>query len=283
MSEDIKKFLKHYNFRPNDLLGQNFLIDEITLKKIVSAAELSVGDEVLEIGSGIGNLTEQLAAGAGFVLAIEKDERYFPILKERLGGHLQSHTKTPSSKANVQLVFADALRFNFQEILKPGYKVVANIPYYITGKLIEMLVTAKNRPSKIILLLQKEVAQRIVAPKGELSILALSVQLYAKSKIIAEVPKESFYPQPKVDSAIIVLDILPEPHLKVEEKEFFRIIKACFAGKRKQIHNTLKNNLKIPADKLEKILADSGIDPISRPQQLSLEDWYSLYQKIKNV
>lgn len=283
MPEDIKKFLKHYNFHPNDLLGQNFLIDETALEKMVSAAELQAGDEVLEIGSGIGNLTEQLATRAGHILAIEKDERYFPILRERLGGHLQPHTKTPSSKANVQLVFADALRFNFQEILKPGYKVVANIPYYITGKLIEMLVTAKKRPSKIILLLQKEVAQRIVAPKGELSILALSVQLYANPKIIAEVAKESFYPQPKIDSAIIVLDILPEPRLKVDEKDFFSIIKACFAGKRKQIHNTLKNNLKIPPNKLDKILADSAIDPASRPQQLSLEDWYRLYQKINNL
>jgi 16S rRNA (adenine1518-N6/adenine1519-N6)-dimethyltransferase len=136
----------------------------------------------MEIGSGIGNLTKLLSEKAEFVLAVEKDQRYFPILKDVLGEHLQSHTKTPKSKSNVQLVFDDVMQFNFQELLKPGYKVVANIPYYITGKIVEMLMLAKNRPSRIVLLMQKEVAQRIVAKEGELSILAISVQLFAEPK-----------------------------------------------------------------------------------------------------
>ncbi len=282
--EEIKQFLKRYNFRPNDLLGQNFLIDDFALENIVKAADIQEGDEILEIGPGIGNLTKELAEELrqknGFLLAVEKDDRYFPILKDQLGDKLESHTKTPKSKSNVKLVFADALRFNFQELLKPGYKVVANIPYYITGQIIEMLVTAKKRPSKIVLLVQKEVAERIIAPKGELSILAISVQLYADPKIIAQVPKESFYPQPKVDSAVLELNILPTPRIDVDEKEFFRIVKACFSGKRKQIHNTLKNNLKVPPENLEQIFKNTGIDAKARPQELSIEQWAKLYTEI---
>ncbi len=281
MVNDIKSFLKQYSFYPNDLLGQNFLLNEMTLEKIAEAAELKPDQEVMEIGSGIGNLTKLLSERAGFVLAVEKDERYFPILKDVLGDALQSHTKTPKSKSNVQLVFADVMTFNFQELLKPGYKVVANIPYYITGKIVEMLMTAKNRPSKIVLLMQKEVAERIVAPAGELSILAISVQLFAEPKIIDMVPKEDFYPAPKVDSAILVLDMLDKPRYNIDQKKFFGIVKAAFSGKRKQIHNTLKNNLKLDDSTVEKVLAEAGIDPKARPQELTLAQWDSLYTSLE--
>lgn len=280
MNTDIKSFLKRYDFRPNDLLGQNFLLNEITLEQIADAAELKSNEEVLEIGAGIGNLTKLLSQRAGFVLSVEKDDRYFPILKDVLGESLQSHTKTPKSKANVEVVFADVTRFNFQEQLKPGYKVVANIPYYITGKIVEMLLAAPKKPSKIVLLMQKEVAQRIIAPVGELSILAISVQLFAKARIAGLVPKEDFYPQPKVDSAILVLDILPEPKFDVDQKKFFSIIKAAFAGKRKQIHNTLKNNLKADPKRIEEILSKGGIDSKARPQELALEQWFYLYKNL---
>ncbi len=281
--EDIKSFLKKYGFQPNHLLGQNFLLNELTLEKIVEAAELKPNEEVIEIGSGIGNLTKLLADKAGLVLAVEKDERYFPILKDILGDSLQSHTKTPKSKSNVHLVFADVMRFNFQEIVKPGYKVVANIPYYITGKIVEMLLAAQNRPSRIVLLMQKEVAERIIAPAGELSILAISVQLFADAKVISVVPKEDFYPTPKVDSAILVLDLLPAPRYNVDEKKFFKIIKAAFAGKRKQIHNTLKNNLKMSAEAAEEVLKKSKIDIKARPQELSLQEWFQLYQNLEKT
>ncbi len=278
--ENIKSFLKKYGFQPNHLLGQNFLLNELTLEKIVEAAELKPGDQVIEIGSGIGNLTKLLADNADFVLAIEKDERYFPILKDVLGASLQSHTKTAKSISNVKLVFADVMRLNFQELVKPGYKVVANIPYYITGKIIEMLLAAKKRPSRIVLLMQKEVAERIVAPVGELSILAISVQLFAEAKVLHFVPKEDFYPVPKVDSAILILDLLEKPRYDVDQKKFFKVIKAAFAGKRKQIHNTLKNNLKLSADRAEEVLLRSKIDPKSRPQELGLQQWFELYTNL---
>jgi len=281
LAEELKIFLRGYNFRPNNLLGQNFLLDEEVLEQIADAAELSGRDQVLEIGPGIGNLTELLAARAGLVLAIEKDQRYFPILRDRLGDKLMAHTRTPKSSANVQLVFGDATIFNFQEILKPGYKVVANIPYYITGKIIEMLLAAKKRPARIIILVQKEVAERIVAGAGELSILALSVQLYCDAKMLGIVPKEMFYPKPEVDSAILALDVLSKPRLAVDEKKFFRIIKAAFAGKRKQIHNTLRDNLKIPESKLAEFFKKGIFDPKDRPQQLTLEQWYELYKFIE--
>lgn len=279
-AEEMKNFLRAYNFKPNDLLGQNFLTDENALREIMGAAEIKPGDEVMEIGSGIGNLTELLAEKAEFVLAIEKDKRYFPILKDRLKEKLQAHSKTPKASANVHLEFADAMTFNYQKYLKPGYKVVANIPYYITGKIIEMLLVAKNKPSKIILLVQKEVAQRVVAPAGNMSILSISVQLYTKPKFIATVPKESFYPQPKVDSAILSMDVLPRPVIDVDEKTFFSLVKAAFAGKRKQIHNSLKNNLRISDDEVQKILKTAEVDPKARPQELSFRDWDKIYNAI---
>jgi 16S rRNA (adenine1518-N6/adenine1519-N6)-dimethyltransferase len=280
---NIKTFLKQYNFSPNDLLGQNFLTNPIALDNIIEAADLHKDDQVLEIGAGIGNLTKLLSEKASFVLAVEKDKRYFPILKDVLGDDLQSFTKTPKSKANVSVVFADIIRFNYQDLLKPGYKVVANIPYYITGKIIEMLIGAKNRPSKIVLLVQKEVAQRIIAPVGELSILAISVQLFSNPRIQAIVPKEDFHPQPKVDSAILVLDVLDKPRFEVDQKKFFGIVRALFAGKRKQVHNTLKNNLKIDAAEVEKILQKSGISREMRPQDLTLDQWHQLYLAISHL
>lgn len=279
-SENIKSFLRKYNFRPNDLLGQNFLIDENALNEIADTAELTKDDEVLEIGSGIGNLTSLLANKAGFVLAVEKDKRYFPILRDALGKKLQPYGKTLARGANVRLVFGDAMTFNFQELLKPGYKVVANIPYYITGKIIGMLMESKNRPSKIVLLVQKEVAERITAKPGNLSVLGVSVQLYADAKFVALVPKEYFYPQPEVDSAILVLDMLGKPRIDVDEKKFFRLLKAAFMGKRKQIHNTLKNNLKLSESAVLAALTAAKIPPQSRPQELSLSQWEALYKNL---
>ncbi len=278
---DITQLLKKYSFRPSDMLGQNFLVNEMTLDAIVDAAEVQPNDQVLEIGPGIANLTRRLAEKAEFVLAVEKDERFFPIIKAAVGKeHLRSYNKTPSSKANVELAFSDILKFNFQEYLDPGYKVVANIPYYITGKIIELLLAAKKRPSKIVLLVQKEVAQRATAKPGDLSILGISVQLYCKATLMQFVPKEDFYPIPKVDSAVLVLDVLPKPVLDIDEKKFFRLVKACFSGKRKQLRNTLKNNLQLSNDGIEEMEKVVGISFNARPQELSLDIWFKIYSYI---
>ena len=280
MSVDIKNFLKKYNFRPNDLLGQNFLIDEIALQDIVDQAELSKDDQVLEIGSGIGNLTKLLTEQAGFVLAVEKDQRYLPILRDLLGKDAfanQADKETRKQPTNVQVVFADITQFNFQELLKPGYVVVANIPYYITGKIVEMLVTAKVKPRRIVLLMQKEVAQRICAKPGNLSILAISVQLFGTPRMGQIIPRDSFYPAPDVDSAVLVIDLFEKLPFAPDQKKFFKMIKAAFAGKRKQIHNTLETNLQLPKEAVESALQAAEVPPTERPQDLTLAQWQALY------
>jgi 16S rRNA (adenine1518-N6/adenine1519-N6)-dimethyltransferase len=283
-ANNIQDLLKHFSFKPSDLLGQNFLINDDVLDAIVAAAEIKPSDQVLEIGPGIGNLTARLAEKAKFVLAVEKDKRFLPIIQKQLGEHLRFFKQTPKSStklekfsANVELVFEDITYFNFQEHLEPGYKVVANIPYYITGKIIEMLLAAKVRPSKIILLVQKEVAQRIVAKAGDMSILAISVQLYSNPSMAFVVPKEDFHPSPKVDSALLICDVLKKPRVEVDEKKFFRLIKSCFAGKRKQLKNTLRDNLKMSTAQIEQMQKAGVLNFESRPQDLNIDNWYKIY------
>lgn len=162
-----------------------------------------------------------------------------------------------------------------------SYKVAANIPYYITGKILRMLLAAKIKPTSITILTQKEVAQTLAAKAGDLSLLAISVQLYGEPRLVKIVPAKSFYPQPKVDSAIVRIDIHPKPKYNfADEKQFFRVLRACFAGKRKQLHNTLKNNLGLEKGRVDKILSAAKINPAARPQELSIAQWIDLSKKI---
>ncbi len=316
--ESLKRLLRNNGLKPNFTYGQNFLIDDIVLQDIVAAAGLTKGDTVLEIGPGIGNLTKYLCESAGFVLSVEKDPKFHPIL----------HAIKKDHRDNFRFEIADALEFNFEEALaqlqssppfqggvpraaggggwskhekipttpsanaatpplqegsSAGYKVVANIPYYITGKILQMFMAAKFKPSSITVLTQKEVAQNIIAKPGHLSILAISVQLFGEPKIIQIVPARSFYPAPKVDSAILKIDLFEKPKYKItDEKRFFKILKACFSGKRKQIHNTLKNNLHLTSEQVVKILSELKIKPEARPQELTIEQWIGLTEKISN-
>ena len=192
---ELKKLLKKYNLRPSRRLGQNFLVDEKVLRKIIEAAELSKNDIVLEIGPGIGNLTVKLAKRVKKVVAVEKDQRMIEILKETL-----------KDFKNVKIIKADILKFSpkIYNLKSKIYKVVANIPYYLTSPLIRKFVeTVEVKPQLLVLMVQKEVAQRICTKPPDMSILAVSVQFYAKAEIISFVSKKSFWPQPKVDSAII--------------------------------------------------------------------------------
>lgn len=273
--EQLKDLLRKHNMRPNATYGQNFLIDDIVLQDIVDAAEVTKEDAVLEIGPGIGNLTEKLCERAGFVLSLEKDPKFFPIL----------HGIKKDHKDNFRFEITDALDYNFQDFFaKEGfksYKVVANIPYYITGKILQMLLTAKFKPSSITVLTQKEVAENLSAEAGKLGILAISVQLFGQPKFVQKVLARSFYPAPKVDSAIIRVDLFKKLKYEIEdEKKFFKILKACFAGKRKQIHNTLVNNLHLEKAQALKILSDVNIPPTARPQELTIEQWVELVKKI---
>jgi len=285
--EYLKKFLKNHHLSPNATYGQNFLMDEEVLDKIAEAARVSSNDCILEVGPGIGNLTRKLLETGAFVLSVEKDPKFFPVLK----AIKKDFPKT------FRYEIADVLEFNYHSVLSTKYlaclparqaltttfKVVANIPYYITGKILQMLLNAKHKPNSITVLTQKEVAERIMAKAGELSVLAISVQIFGTPKIFGIVPASSFYPAPKVDSAILRVDISEKPKFKIEdEKKFFRVIKACFAGKRKQIHNTLRNNLLLEKNQVKQILASLKINPAARPQELKIEDWIKLVDRISN-
>lgn len=297
--EQLKSLMRNNKIKPNFTYGQNFLVDDEVLEEIVEAAGVTAKDVVVEIGPGIGNLTRLLCEKAGFVLSVEKDPQFQQILYNIKKDH----------RVNFRYEIADALMFDFetaianrseQSELNPnapnsehsdrvrrfgsGYKVVANIPYYITGKILQMFLNAKHKPTEIVVLTQKEVAQNVTAKAGDLSILAISVQLFGLPSIVKIVPAKSFYPAPKVDSAILKIKLFEKPKYKLEdEKKFFKIIKACFAGKRKQLHNTLTSNLKLPKEKVLEILKELKINPSSRPQELSIEKWIELSSMIDKI
>ena len=265
----LKTFLRNSGLRPKDYLGQNFLVNAEALQNIIRAADIKPSDTVLEVGPGLGVLTEELAKRAGKVIAVEKDPRLVRILQ------------TTSTKVTiVTFVEGDILKFRPEEHITGPYKVVANIPYYLTSKLFQFLLEKNNPPVSLVLMVQKEVGERVVAAPGELSILGISVQVYADAEIKAQVSKTSFWPVPEVDS--VILKITPRnkyPEIQ-DKKLFFRIVKIAFAGKRKQIHNTLASGLHLEKEKVSELLTRSGIDGALRPQDLKIEQWIELYKQI---
>lgn len=274
--EQLKDLLRRHGIRPNVTYGQNFLTDEVILEDIIDIAEVTKEDTVFEIGPGIGNLTERLLNRANFVLSVEKDDKFFAILKALKKEH-----------KNFRFEFADALEFNFVKAMEEfgagshNYKVVANIPYYITGKILQMFLTAKYKPTSITILTQKEVAKNVIAKPGQLSILGISVQLYGEPSLAKIVLAKSFYPAPKVDSAVLHIKLFSKPKYEIsDEKKFFGLLKACFAGKRKQIHNTLTSNMRIEKGRVEEILDSLNISKITRPQELTIQQWIELYKKV---
>lgn len=284
--------MEKYSIAPKKLFGQNFLISEGILDKIVKSANLTKEDIVLEVGPGLGALTLKLAPLVKQVIAVEKDRTLVNILREQIKDR---------GINNVQITEEDIMKFlisNFQFLNKyqipnfqiSNYKVVANIPYYLTSALIRKFLEEKNKPAKIILMIQKEVAQRICAPKYDekMNLLALSVQFYADAKILFYVSKENFWPAPKVDSAVI--EITPKEKLPdVDEKLFFKIIRAGFSSKRKQLAGNLSQNLssqgtkqsKIPKEQIENLLKSISLNPKTRAEELKLEDWARLADELK--
>jgi 16S rRNA (adenine1518-N6/adenine1519-N6)-dimethyltransferase len=224
--------LKRHGLRAHKGLGQNFLQDPQALEQIVSAAEIQGTDTVLEIGPGLGSLTRYLAVSAKEVVAVELDEKLLPPLQAVLAPY-----------QNVRLIHGDILKLSPNDLIaEKDYIVVANIPYYITSAVIRHLLENKSRPRRIVLTVQKEVAQRICAQPGDLSLLALSVQVYGKPRSAAHIPAEAFFPVPKVDSAVLCVDIYPDPLIKAALFEsFFKLIKAGFSQKRKTLRNSLSS------------------------------------------
>lgn len=258
--------------RPKKSLGQNFLADPVYLHKIVDAADLSQGDVVLEIGPGTGNLTEHLLARAGHVVAVELDPRMVGLLERRFSGN-----------PRLTLVRADILATDLGHLIRPylargyGYKVVANLPYYITSAVLRLLLEAESRPALAVLTVQWEVAQRICARPGAMSLLALAVQWYAAPRIVTRVPAGAFAPAPRVDSAVLRLETRPAPVAAVaDEALLFRVAKAGFSQRRKQLRNALSAGLGIPPEQAEAALTSAGVDPKRRAETLSLEEWAAL-------
>lgn len=261
---DVRRLLQKYNLHPSKGLGQNFLQDESALWKIISASDLDTDDTVLEIGPGFGSLTRALARKARTVIAVELDQRLFPALQEVLNPY-----------SNVHLVQGDILALNPADLqVMPGYLVVANIPYYITSAVIRHILESVPKPRRIVLTVQKEVAERICAKPGKMNLLALSVQVYGKPEIAVSIPPGAFYPVPKVDSMVVRIEIYSEPVIPQPNLEtFFRLAKAGFSQKRKTLRNSLSGGLGIIPAQAESMLVAAGIDPRRRAETLSLEEW----------
>jgi len=261
----IKSLLKKYKIRPQKRFGQNFLTDKSVLRKIIAAADLLPTDIILEIGSGTGILTKELAKRTKRVIAVEKDYKMVEILK-----------KETKSFKNVKIVQGDILRIQNSEFrIQNSYKVAANLPYYIVSPVLRKFLESKNPPKKMILMTQKEVAQRICAKPPNMNLLAVSVQFYAKPKIVSFVSKKSFWPEPKVDSAILRITQI-HTDKKTDSHRFFKIVKAGFSQPRKQIINNLSKGLKIEKEKIENWLQKNGVRPERRAETLSLRDWTGL-------
>jgi 16S rRNA (adenine1518-N6/adenine1519-N6)-dimethyltransferase len=271
---NIAYLLKKYGIRPHKGLGQNFLQDPLALEKIVSAAEIHPTDTVLEIGPGLGSLTRYLAASARDVVAVELDQHLLPPLKAIL-----------ASYSNVRLIHGDILALAPAEVVnKQDYIVVANIPYYITSAVIRHLLESSTKPRRIVLTVQKEVAKRICEKPGDMSLLALSVQVYGKPRIVAHIPAGAFVPSPNVDSAVLAIEIYPAPQIPGELLEpFFNLIKAGFGQKRKTLRNSLSSGLSISTSNAADLLGRAGIDPMRRAETLSIQEWQRLSETMKKA
>lgn len=253
---------------PKKRLGQHWLKDEATLEGLCQAANLHSADTVLEIGPGLGHLTRKLTRRAGRVIAVELDQKLADMLTDEV------------EVSNLKVVNADILRFDLNE-LPADYKVVANIPYYLTSNLIRTLSESPNPPELMILLVQKEVAERLAAAPGRMSLLSVSAQLYYEPRLGQVVPAELFEPPPKVDSQVIIMR-RRQPLLfdDLDTKIFFRLVKAGFAGRRKKLRGSLAAGLGVDKAEADKILGKAGIDGDLRAQNLSLSDWHKLYTAV---
>lgn len=249
---------------PNKSLGQHWLHDREVLKHIADCADIQAGDTVLEIGPGLGTLTSELLRRADKVVSVEFD----PELARKLPGQFPGK--------NLEVVHQDILTFDLSR-LPVGYKVVANVPYYITSKIVQLLMTADNKPSVTALLIQKEVAERLAAQPGDMSILAVSAQAYAEVSLGDIVPAELFTPPPKVDSQVVVLKTRSKPLInRDQERQFFRTVKAGFSAKRKKLRSSLSGGFGISKQEAEQLLGQANISPNARAEDLLLDDWKRL-------
>ena len=267
--DKTKRLLRQSGLRARKRLGQHFLVDEEILQTIVQSAELTRSDTVIEVGPGLGILTTELAQRAGRVLAVELDNQLASLLKQSL-----------ASFTNVSVINEDILNIDPAALMQEHttYKVVANLPYYITSPTIRHFLEASAKPQTMILMVQKEVAEAIAAEPGQMSLMSTSVQFYGKPGIIGYVPARSFYPAPKVDSAILRIDVYSRPAIAVDEKSFFGLVRAGFTASRKQAANSLAQGLGLPKAEVLPMLEKAGIAPQRRAETFTLQEWAQLWQ-----
>ncbi len=268
--ENIKLLCEKYGFHPQRQAGQNFLIDKNVLNKIIQTANLKKDDIVLEIGPGFGILTQELVKRVKKVIAVELDKRMAISLKAKF-----------KNFSNLEIIQNDILKVQDIKckIQNNKYKIVANIPYNITSAILRKFLSEEPKPCEMVLLIQKEVAKRIIAKPKEMSLLSVSTQFYGQPKIVSIVSKNSFWPKPKVDSAIIKI-VLQKINKTINEKDFFNLARTGFSNRRKQLKNNLKCLEVRPPNIIEKIFQELNFNFKIRAQELSVEDWIKLYKKI---
>lgn len=270
--EQTRYLIKKSGLKPDRLKGQNFCVDEKVLANMIKAAEVTSKETVVEVGAGFGFLTEALVKKANRVIAVELEPALAKILRN-----------IQAVNDNLEVLEGDILNTGLLRspslagLARNDYKIVANLPYSITSVFLKKFLTAKNQPQAMTLLLQREVAERICARAGQMSLLAISVQTYARPTIISFIKPDSFWPKPAVQSAIIKIDQLkPFPYSDVSEVQFWRIVKSGFSSKRKTLQNNLANSLHLPKDHVAQILTKIGLKITVRAQELSLDDWHKL-------
>jgi 16S rRNA (adenine1518-N6/adenine1519-N6)-dimethyltransferase len=271
-----RELLRSYDLRAKKSLGQHFLVNSDVLKKIVQAAGLSNHDLVLEIGPGMGVLTAELVNRAGYVIAVELDSTMVELLQTSFSAypHFSLLNRDILEVDPATLIETEKARMPAGLEIAPQYKLVANLPYYITQPIIRHFCEAALKPSIMVVMVQKEVARNIVAGPGEMGILAISVQFYGRAEIIDYVPADNFFPVPKVDSAILKITLFPVPQLKVtSDKSFFKLVRAGFCARRKQLANSLAQGLEIPKAEVISLMQKAGVSPQKRPETLTLEEW----------
>ena len=255
---------------PRQALAQHFLVDQGVLARIIQAADLSSKDTVVEVGPGQGVLTRELVRTAGRVVAVELDPELAASLTRRLG-----------NPPNLTVLQADARTVDLGHL--GDYKVVANLPYYAANPLVRRFLEAKHKPLYMVVMVQREVAESMAALPGRMSLLSVGVQFYGTPQIICTVPPSSFRPPPKVDSAVLRIDVLPRPRPKVDDvPRFFKLVQAAFAAPRKQIRNSLALGMTVSGDQAGDFLKRAGIDARRRPGSLNLEEWIELYRAYRD-
>ena len=272
-----QKLLRRFDLRARKGLGQHFLIDEEVLGQIIAAAQLTADDVVVEVGPGLGVLTRELAKQSGRVIAIELDDRLAAILSESL-----------SAFKNVTIINDDVLKVApetlLSELKTTSYKVVANLPYYITSPVLRHFLEAQIKPQSMVVMVQKEVAEEIAAKPGKMSLLSIGVQLYGQPEIVARVPAESFYPAPAVGSAILKVTPYSQPPVEISDTDgFFRLARAGFSAARKQLANSLAQGMGVSKAEALALLARAEVSPQRRAETLTLEEWARLWQVYSKV